>query len=1067
MHESSSGQPHRIFLGWKSPASPLVAQRILDLGLLDPEAPLYVVVPTKESSRQLKEQLAIIAAGSRGQGACLSPTIIPSNQLLGLSSQEMASPLEELFCWQQCLYAHQKNSASQAQQQLFLHSQDWKDQSWLYQAQQLCELFDVLAREGISLQDEKLQELGESEPRWQELLHLKNEQLNLLRSMGYSGLSDDAALPFPASARVVLACVPQLSRQLQGILSRSACQVQVWIHAPASYAKSFDRWGCPLESWLSPATARETGLSAANWQRQIRLCDDSFSMAEEAVTRLGYLNAQMGGKLHGLALCNADPSMESALEEALGTRGVIAHRPRGRSFLSSEWQHLLAQLADFNQKLSHARIDKKDWKHFPVAGLTQLLANPLFTALFWENGIPAYGEKSARILSLIQGRSFPTRLSGLSHELQNWSRHYPRQSDWLPAVMVLAASLKLLCGWLIKALESATSLTTCLLSLAKSQATQTNSPSGWKITEGLHHGFTESMIGLCTPLLRLLSAHGMTSMTVESCLAMMQLSMERARFTPMRDPQASMDIMGWRDLSYSAAERLVITAFHDSVIPERWGLDAWLTPSIRKQLSLRSDTEHAAHDAYLLRSILAPRPDKVSFFLSRVDRKKDPLSPSSLLFKICAREELPALVDYLFSEHESAPTALAAQDAPVGWRYRQLGNAGGISLERDSLAHARLADLGEENPIPADRGFSPSLLADFLACPLRFWLQRIFHLSTQEYEWDKKQLNAMDQGNIIHATMEAFIRRFPSYQDFTTAHPDFPELAASLGDEHLPAVEKILLEELATSYDQHFKLHPLIPQRLQYDGLKKRITSYAPIQLDLWKEGWETARDEQGALLLEYKPDWVWEGFRMNVTIDRVDCREGEAGLEMRVIDYKTGGVRSCADVHLSKQGEGEPSPTLISEELEEFYHVKGAKKKKLEKYRWTNLQLPIYAAWVEQHFAGATISAAYIRLSRKTEESGLLLWGEGETPAGLFDDHVAPLSEVGEGDIPDREQQLFSHAKQWALCCMRLIREGRCLVSAEQMGWEVKYERLFSSMNLQKPLHEIFLAAPTSPHTL
>ncbi len=1053
MHEPSSAQPHRIFLGWKSPASPLVAQRILSLGLLDPEAPLYIVVPTKESSRQLKEQLAILSANSHGQGACLSPTIIPSNQLLSLCTRETASPLIELFCWHQCLNALKKQQASQ---EIFLHSQEWKDQSWLYQAQQLCELFDVLAREGISLNDPRLLELCESEPRWKELLQLKHQQNALLTSMGYESLSDEAALPFPPSARVILACVPQLSRQLQGILSRSRCQLQAWIHAPTSYARHFDHWGCPLETWLAPASTRETGLSAANWQQQIVLCEDSFSMADKASTRLGKLNAQLGGKLHALALCNADANMESALEEALASRGVIAHRPRGRSFLSSEWEELISLLSDLNQKLCNAHIETQDWKHFPVTTLSELLANPLFTPLFKERHVAPFGERSASILSLIQGRSFPTRLSGLIYELQNWPQHYPRQAEWIPAVKNLVDSLKILCGWLMRALSSATSLTRALLSLAEAQ--QMSTSKAWKIADDLHHGFTESMITVCTPLRRLLSSH---DMSVESCLAMIHLSMERVRFTPARDPQASIDIMGWRDLSYSAADRLVITAFHDSVIPERWGLDAWLTPSIRKQLGLRSDSEHAAHDAYLLRSVLAPRPDKVSFFLSRVDRKKDPLSPSSLLFKICAREELPALVDYLFSEHESAHTRLEAQDELAGWPYRRLSNNLNIPLDRDSLAQASLADFGESNPIPADRGFSPSLLADFLACPLRFWLQRIFKLSTQEYEWDKKQLNAIDQGNIIHATMEAFIRRYPSYQEFKAAHPDFPEQVDALDDNHLPVVEKALQEELTLSYDRHFKLHQLIPQRLQYDGLKKRLSSYAPIQLDLWKEGWETARDENGELLLEYKPDWVWNGFRMNVTIDRVDCRQGVGGLEMRVIDYKTGGVRSCADVHLNKLREEGASPSLIHPELEEFYHVKGAKKKKLEKYRWTNLQLPIYAAWVEQHFSAADISAAYIRLSRKTEESEILLWGDDVAPAGLFEDSFAALSEIG--DLPDKEQQLFSLAKQWALCCMQLIREGRCLVSAEQMGWEIEYERLFSSMNLQKPIHEIFLASDSS----
>ncbi len=1048
---ADSKLPHLRFLGWSRPASHFVAQAILDLGVPDPDAPIYVVVPTQESARQLKEKLAILSAGKRSQGACLSPTIIPSNQLLPLAQSRLAGSLENLFCWNQVLTSH-RNRGENAE--LFSQSEEWKEQSWIYQAQQLSELFDVLIREGLEWDDTRLIDLAHTDARWQQLLSLKQQQQERLSDLGYQSSTQEARLPYPPSATVILACVPQLSRQLQHILSRSACRVEAWIHAPATYARHFDSWGCPIETWLNLPAKRTSELAPADWQSQVCLYDDSALMAKQAVACLGVLNEKHRAALHSVALCNADPSMESSLEEALAAVHVQAHRPRGRSFLSSEWQQLLHQLSELKLKINHTHLSAESWDYYPVSIISELLGNPLLPSLLLEKGFCKYGEKEARILSLVQGRSFPTRIAGLLHDLINWENYYTRKSELTEAAHSLAASIEILCLWLGECLSSSEALVDKLLELASSSMERGD--SAWAIGNDLHQGFTQSMMSICVPLKGLLAAH---SMSVESCLALLELSVERLRFTPAREARASIDIMGWRDLSYSSAKSLVITAFHDSVIPARWGLEAWLTPSIRKQLGLRTDLEHAAHDAYLLRSILAPRRHSVYFFLSRMDRKKNPLSPSSLLFKLCQREHLPALVDYLFGEHEPPSFLNGYESEESDWVYRQIPNPRNIELSAENLAQARLSDFDVECPIPVNQGFSPSLLASFLSCPLRFWLQRLFKLSSQEYEWDKKQLSAMDRGNLIHASMEAFIRRYPSYAHFQEEHPHYPQLAQELEEAHSQEVETALLHEFAQFYESRYHNQSLIPLKLQYTGMQRQLASYASIQVDLWKEGWQTARDARGELLLEYKPDWVWNGFRMNVTIDRIDIRQSEDGVEMRVIDYKTGAaIKSCASEHLRVLPSDALPLCTISPELEPYYYIKGKAKKKLESYRWNNLQLPIYAAWVEQHYPDTLISAAYIRLSRKAEESALLLWGEDGSLAGLFDTDICELSSLSEHD--DREQQLFSHAKQWALCCMKMIQEGRCLASAEQMGWEVERDRIFSPMHMQAPLHEIFISS-------
>ena len=89
---------NRFFLSWNKPACRAVAERLLTV-----EMNFYrhlVLVPTRESGRQLRELLASLSSA----GAIFSPQVIPADQFPQTGEGENAAThLEELAGWAQAL----------------------------------------------------------------------------------------------------------------------------------------------------------------------------------------------------------------------------------------------------------------------------------------------------------------------------------------------------------------------------------------------------------------------------------------------------------------------------------------------------------------------------------------------------------------------------------------------------------------------------------------------------------------------------------------------------------------------------------------------------------------------------------------------------------------------------------------------------------------------------------------------------------------------------------------------------------------------------------------------------
>ena len=110
------------------------------------------------------------------------------------------------------------------------------------------------------------------------------------------------------------------------------------------------------------------------------------------------------------------------------------------------------------------------------------------------------------------------------------------------------------------------------------------------------------------------------------------------------------------------------------------------------------------------------------------------------------------------------------------------------------------------------------------------------------------------------------------------------------------------------------------------------------------------------------------------MTIDRIEQNESDE--RYRVMDFKTSAsAKDPKNVHLKGVNEGDDS--LLAEPLE--VSVRGGKMKS---HKWQDVQLPLYAKWVADHYNGGSLTGvltAYGNLPKAVGNTAISTWEIGE----------------------------------------------------------------------------------------
>ena len=393
--------------------------------------------------------------------------------------------------------------------------------------------------------------------------------------------------------------------------------------------------------------------------------------------------------------------------------------------------------------------------------------------------------------------------------------------------------------------------------------------------------------------------------------------------------ESVLDLEGWLEVAYDPAAHLVLMGMHEGCVPDGSVDDAYLPEQLRQQLGVRSVASRYARDAFLLTSAIQCRAERgrVDAIVARFNEAGEACKPSRLLMRY-EGEQLAHVVNHLFAESKSLEATGGA------WTRDWV-------LDFPQVENAYLAD--------PPRSLSPSAIKDYMDCPLRFFLKRVVKMDS--FDADKQEMDALDFGNLCHSVLELFGKDV-SVRDSVDAE----EIVDYLSD--------TLDQEMERIYGQKINL----PLMVQLESARERLRAFTDKQVAEREDGWRIIETEfrVGG---ENGVPWTFAGHPISMIVDRIDFHEGSK--RWRVWDYKTTGKAKSAEEQHLKIWKAEENRPLLGELFQP------AARSRSER-RWAEVQLPLYAAFVQEHFQTEALpEVGYINLPRAMSDVDFSIWSQ------------------------------------------------------------------------------------------
>ena len=450
------------------------------------------------------------------------------------------------------------------------------------------------------------------------------------------------------------------------------------------------------------------------------------------------------------------------------------------------------------------------------------------------------------------------------------------------------------------------------------------------------------------------------ALAAEEAFEMLAESLKSARVAMQRSDTV-LDLQGWLEISYDPAPHLILAGMHEECVPDGAVDDVFVPDSLREDLGLRSVNERFARDAFIFQSALAwrSREGRVDAVVARFTQAGEARKPSRLLMRQSG-ERLAAVVRHLFDESSQGSATQGA------WQRDWT-----LKVPDQNNPYATDASTGKP-----PRHLSPSAISDYLDCPFRFYLKRI--VSMQTFDAGKQEMDAMDFGNLCHKVLEQF--------------GDNENIRESID---AGEIESYLSTQLDAEMHRLYGSSLSLPLMVQLESARERLRAFASVQAAERAAGWRIVETEfrigTGERTGEGTDEVSWQvgGHPVRMMIDRIDCHED--GKQWRVWDYKTSGkAKKPEEAHLESWKEAENRPLLGELML-----------RARTECRWANVQLPMYAAFVRDHFKTDELpQVGYINLPRAVSDVAFSPWVQ-------FD------------------QVVLDHAMSWAEAAVDKIRAG------------------------------------------
>lgn len=191
-----------------------------------------------------------------------------------------------------------------------------------------------------------------------------------------------------------------------------------------------------------------------------------------------------------------------------------------------------------------------------------------------------------------------------------------------------------------------------------------------------------------------------------------------------------------------------------------------------------------------------------------------------------------------------------------------------------------------------DRDLSPTSISNYVACPYRFFMEKVLDLRAVEEPERTLEIAPAARGDLVHRILELFVRRYEE------TGGDWGEFLANAD----PLLDELLEREFAELSDGVIGL-PVVRQTVR-EVITGEIREYLQQQREDAAEGWRPIATERWFDGLPLPPEDP--AVTVRGRIDRVDRR----GDSVRVVDYKTGVWREAADGY--RQGKALQLPLYL-----------------------------------------------------------------------------------------------------------------------------------------------------------
>ncbi len=892
----------RNFLGWSGALGRRVASWLVDNKLRDPTslAGCWVVVPTANAGRVLKSEL-LATMTLRGASGLLMPGILTPQQALASLAESLsishgrrlATRLECEFAWAatlatvsegECLAILPRSESSPPPD----------SEAACMIARKLMAARSSLAEAGYDatlLSSSDLLPTSDAS-RWSDFAHLETRYRKRLATAELADPDDmmrEAAmtgrLP-PGIHSLVLAATPDPMRLLLTLArtyEKNGGEVHVLVDAPDCEEDAFDEWGLPVASAWS-----QRGLSMEEFEDLVHVLHG----AEEQAEALANLAESCGENRTELILGAASSDLVPHMEHALAIRGIPTYDPGAgrlsqcRAFTALDLAVKAGTSGEFRDVCAFLRLPVvHDWlarlKH--LASTSELL-NLLDMAS--AEGLPVTLDEAIAFCT-----RHPQRFASLGGLLE-----FVRKAISLPAAGTNAfAWLRQLAQDLFRDLDP--------------------DPVERQFLEQLG----SELAGLeASPLAPALPPALVIRRLLDSCAAMTARKVQ---------PDAAVGILGWLELSWAPASRLVVAGCSDGCLPQVVDADSFLPEPLRRRLGLPSNESRLARDAYLMRTLIEhvkEQQGRVDFLCGLHDGEGSPATPSRL-FMLGSGTTLPGRVTRLFSDpgpvRKTAPQTLAWQLDPTASNNAQ-----------PIIPHLmRVTGFGA-----------------YLRCPFRFYLGHVLRI--EEQQTDRLDMDARQFGTFCHAALEEWAKNASLCQS-----TDGEEIANFLAE---------IVERMGRDM---FGDNPPATVRIQLDLAKARVRAAGHVLARETAHGWQVVTSEWG---FGGDDGFQIAGLPVAGRIDLIQRHRSDG--RWRVLDYKTTDKKKKPeDVHLG------PAPGPKRAHLGKYAHCQtpGGRLK-----TWSGLQLPLYLMAMGELFkeaSGATMEAGYLTLTQAAEDTDVLVWRE------------------------------------------------------------------------------------------